>query len=196
MCATGKSGLLISCFQLVLKCCHISGNYNLPPRLCSELPKEEAALVHNSTLPSGIDDYLIYTDASSVPGPQSTGIRIGQVVLNYSTGSPQIIHQSRSNPEPHYHLEQIGTAPPCTLVFTIYYTVVLKLLGPRPWPCYYSLCLTQHVKRINQSIRDYAATVFLYVLLLFVESLFIDRQTFECLKQALADIQPFSALRA
>ena len=35
----------------------------------SELPKEEAALVYNSTLPSGIDDYLIYTDASSVLGP-------------------------------------------------------------------------------------------------------------------------------
>ena len=54
----------------------------------SELLKEEAALVYNSTLPSGIDDYLIYTDASSVPGPQSTGIRIGLVVLNYSTRSP------------------------------------------------------------------------------------------------------------
>ena len=54
----------------------------------SELLKEEAALVYNSTLPSGIDDYLIYTDASSVLGPQSTRIRIGLVVLNYSTRSP------------------------------------------------------------------------------------------------------------
>jgi hypothetical protein len=47
----------------------------------SPLPKEEAATAHNSNLlQHDRNDFLIYTDASSMPGEGSTGIGVGIVV--------------------------------------------------------------------------------------------------------------------
>ncbi len=50
----------------------------------SSLSKEEAAQVHNSNLPLGKDNFTIYTDASSMPRENSTGIGVGLVVLDSS----------------------------------------------------------------------------------------------------------------
>jgi hypothetical protein len=44
----------------------------------SPLSKKEAAQMHNSNLPLGADEFMIYTDASSMPGDDSNGVGVGQ----------------------------------------------------------------------------------------------------------------------
>jgi len=65
----------------------------------SELPKEEAALAHASSLKSlGKDDVLIYSDALVLP-EETTGVGIGLVVLEYNTTSKSFekTHQQSAN---------------------------------------------------------------------------------------------------
>ena len=63
----------------------------------SPMPKEQAAQIHNSNLHTGADEFTIYTDASSMPGEDSTGVGVGLVVLNYDRGTPSVVYKSMTN---------------------------------------------------------------------------------------------------
>ena len=65
----------------------------------SELPKEEAALAHTSSLKSfGKNDVLIYSDASVFP-KKTTSIRTSLIVLKYNTTNKSFgkTHQESTN---------------------------------------------------------------------------------------------------
>ena len=63
----------------------------------SPLPKEQAAQTHYSNLHRGANKFSIDTDASSMPGEDSSGVGVGLVVLNYDKGAPRVVHKSMTN---------------------------------------------------------------------------------------------------
>ncbi|PVH68720.1 hypothetical protein DL98DRAFT_554737 [Cadophora sp. DSE1049] len=63
----------------------------------SPLPKEEAAQTPNSVLHTSTDEFTIYTDASSMPRENSTGVGVGLLVLNYDRGTPRVVYKSMTN---------------------------------------------------------------------------------------------------
>ena len=60
----------------------------------SPLSKEEAAQAHNSNPHLNKDEFTIYTDASFMPGENSSGIGVGLVVLNHGQ---EVVHQEKLN---------------------------------------------------------------------------------------------------